>query len=98
MIWQWTALAVFTLTVLPVAVALLTDRIPRRLRSTAVPTRPWGLALLSLYAVAPINALPRLAGASPAVVLTATVLGGVLAVSGCTLATVATCRARISVR
>ncbi|MDI9884536.1 hypothetical protein QMZ92_09010 [Streptomyces sp. HNM0645] len=79
MIWQRTGLAVFTLTPLPAAVALLTSRASRRLRAGVAPTRPRGRALPALYAVAPVDAIPRLAVA-PA----ATALGRAPAAAGCT--------------
>ena len=61
MIWHWTGLVFFSLTLLPAGLALVSGRIPRQLRHRLAPLRPRGLALLALYAVAPLNTVPRLA-------------------------------------
>ncbi|NUS23297.1 MAG: hypothetical protein HOV92_03590 [Streptomyces sp.] len=42
---------------------------------------------------APFNAVPRLAGASPGLIMAATAVAGVLAVTGCVVAAVAAHRA-----
>ncbi|MFG2335554.1 hypothetical protein [Streptomyces yangpuensis] len=86
MIWQWTGLAVFSLTLLPAGLAMATDRVPARLRARLTPIRANGWALLALYAVAPLNAVPRLAGANSAVSLALTAVAGIIAVAGCLLA------------
>ncbi|MFE9482985.1 hypothetical protein ACFYNM_30810 [Streptomyces spororaveus] len=83
MTWQWTGLAVFSLILLPAAAAMITGRVPRRLRRRPAPVRPRGWALLLICATAPVNALPRLAGASPGLTLACTAAGGGLAVAGC---------------
>ncbi|MFE3579643.1 hypothetical protein [Streptomyces vinaceus] len=80
--WQWIGLALFSLTLLPTGLAMASDRVPRRLRGRLAPVRPRGWALLSVYAVAPVNAIPRLAGASSDVTLAATATGGALVVAG----------------
>ncbi|MER7896469.1 hypothetical protein ABTX62_10165 [Streptomyces sp. NPDC096046] len=94
MLWQWIGLAVFSLTLLPAGVALLTGRVPRRLRPRLDPMRPRGLALLAFYAAAPLNAVPRLAGASPVLTLTATGLAMMVTLAGCIVVMVATQRTR----
>ncbi|MDX3238578.1 hypothetical protein PV392_23390 [Streptomyces sp. ME03-5709C] len=94
MIWHWIGLAVFSLTLLPAGVALVVGRVPARLRPRLVPMRPRGSALLALYAVAPLNAIPRLAGASDTFTLAATATGGVMATAGCVLVGVSTQRAK----
>ncbi|MFC4610481.1 hypothetical protein ACFO9E_22160 [Streptomyces maoxianensis] len=66
MTWQWIALAIFSLTLLPVGQAMANGWAPRRLRSRLTPVRPRGWALLALYAAAPLNTLPRLADATSA--------------------------------
>ncbi|GGP99490.1 hypothetical protein GCM10010215_26580 [Streptomyces virginiae] len=81
--WHWIGLAVFTLTLLPTGLAMAVDRVPERLRGRLTPVRPHGWFLLMIYATAPVNALPRLAGASPDVTLACTAVGGAFAVTGC---------------
>lgn len=86
MIWQWIGLAVFSLTLLPAGLALAAGRVPARLRARFTPVRVHGWAILALYAVAPLNAIPRLAGASPETSLALTAAGGIVGVAGCLLA------------
>ncbi|MEU6759048.1 hypothetical protein [Streptomyces sp. NPDC046685] len=90
--WQWIGLIAFSLTLLPVAVAMITDRVPRRLRGKLTPVRPRGWGFLLIYATAPVNAVPRLAGASPDTTLACTAAGGGRAVAGCLVLGVATLR------
>ncbi|MGQ4475740.1 hypothetical protein [Streptomyces sp. SAS_276] len=92
--WQWIGLVFFSLTLLPAGLALLTGRIPRRLRYRLAPMRPRGWGLLALYAVAPLNAVPRLADAPPLIILVATATAGVVAAAGCTYAALAPRRSR----
>jgi len=94
MLWQWMGLAVFSVTLLPAGVALLIGRVPRRLRPRLDPVRPRGLALLAFYAAAPLNAVPRLADASPLITLAATGLAMVVTLTGCIVVIVATQRTR----
>jgi hypothetical protein len=94
MLWQWIGLVVFSVTLLPAGVALLTGRVPRRLRPRLDPMRPRGLAFLAFYAAAPLNAVPRLAGASPVLTLAATGLAMMVTLAGCIVVMVATQRAR----
>lgn len=94
MLWQWIGLAVFSVTLLPAGVALLIGRIPQRLRPRLDPMRPRGLALLAFYAAAPLNAIPRLADASPLITLAATGLAMVVTLTGCIVVIVATQRTR----
>ncbi|MET8765668.1 hypothetical protein [Streptomyces sp. NPDC004658] len=93
MIWHSTGLAVFSLTLLPAGLALLTGRTPHRLHARPVPARPLGWALLCLWAAAPLNTIPRLADAPPAITLAATAVAGAGAFAGCALAVGATLRA-----
>ncbi len=95
MLRQWIGLAVFSATLLPVGVALLTDRVPQRLRPRLEPMRARGLALLALYAAAPLNTVPRLADASPLITLAATGLEAVAALAGCIVVIVAAQRTRV---
>ncbi|MEV4227981.1 hypothetical protein AB0J81_12960 [Streptomyces bobili] len=89
MMWQWTGLALFSVTLLPAGIALLTGHVPQRLHSRLTPMRPRGIALLAFYTAAPLNALPRLAGASTTATLAATALAGLLTCAGCVLVIVA---------
>ncbi|WP_406355848.1 hypothetical protein OHB56_25745 [Streptomyces sp. NBC_01635] len=98
MTWQWIGLAVFSLTLLPAGVALLTGHVPQRLRPRLAPMRPRGLFLLAVYTVAPLNAVPRLAGASPSIILAATCLGALVMLAGCITAIVTAQRARETIR
>ncbi|MFE9803781.1 hypothetical protein ACFYP6_33830 [Streptomyces goshikiensis] len=68
------ALAAATLLLLPVPVALLAGWAPRRFpaRSGAF---AYAWALLCLYALAPLNAVPRMMGASTQVVMACTAAG-----------------------
>jgi hypothetical protein len=91
--WHWTGLAVFSLTLLPAGLALLAGRIPHRLHARLAPARPRGWAVLCLWAAAPLNTIPRLADAPPAITLAATATAGAVAVAGCALAAGATLRA-----
>ncbi|WP_327322583.1 hypothetical protein OG735_08880 [Streptomyces sp. NBC_01210] len=100
MTWQWIGLTIFSLTLLPAGLAMAAGWAPSRLRARLTPVRARGWALLALYAVAPLNAIPRLAGAAPEVslALTATT-AGIIAVAGCLLAAlIPFARARDSVR
>ncbi|WP_412078734.1 hypothetical protein ACLF6K_35575 [Streptomyces xanthophaeus] len=86
MIWQWTGLTMFSITLLPAGLAMAAGRAPAHLRARLAPVRAHGWALLALYAVAPLNAIPRLAGASPEMSLALTATGGIVGVAGCLLA------------
>ncbi|MEN8656147.1 hypothetical protein ABCR94_37650 [Streptomyces sp. 21So2-11] len=86
MIWQWTGLTLFSLTFLPAGMAMASGWAPDRMRARLTPVRAHGWALLALHAVAPLKAIPRLAGASRQVGLALTALAGIVAVPGCLLA------------
>ncbi|WP_432043393.1 hypothetical protein [Streptomyces cadmiisoli] len=90
--WHWITLTVFSLTLLPAGLALLTGHLPHRLRARLAPARPRGWALLLLWAAAPLNTIPRLADAPYAITLAATATAGALAIGGCTLAAAAALR------
>ncbi|MFJ6935488.1 hypothetical protein [Streptomyces sp. NPDC101132] len=90
--WQWTGLIVFSLTLLPAGLAMVADRVPYRLRARLAPVRARGAALLLIYATVPVNAVPRLAGASPDTTLVCTAAGGALAVAGALVLGTATWR------
>ncbi|MEV6542482.1 hypothetical protein [Streptomyces sp. NPDC051665] len=92
--WHWTGLVFFSLTLFPAGLALVTGRIPRHLRYWLAPMRPRGWALLALYSVAPLNAIPRLADAPSLIILVATAAAGVVAAVGCTYAALAPRRTR----
>ncbi|MEU8943606.1 hypothetical protein OHU17_38000 (plasmid) [Streptomyces goshikiensis] len=92
MTWQWIGLTIFSLTLLPAGLAMAAGWTPARLRSRLTPVRPRGWALLAIYAAAPLNAIPRLAGASPQTSLALTAAAGILAVAGCLLAAVTSLR------
>ncbi|MER7741957.1 hypothetical protein ABTX34_27205 [Streptomyces sp. NPDC096538] len=92
MTWHWIGLALFSLTLLPAGLAMITSRIPKRLRTRLAPTRTRGWAVLALYAVAPLNVIPRMAGASPAITFAAAAVAGIVAVTGCAVAAIAATR------
>ncbi|MET9883275.1 hypothetical protein ABZZ20_08960 [Streptomyces sp. NPDC006430] len=69
------ALAVGTLLVLPLALAVLNGWTPRGLRERRMAVRPYAWALLCLYAVMPLNAVPRMVDAPSGVVMACTGLG-----------------------
>ncbi|WP_328738784.1 hypothetical protein OHA91_06095 [Streptomyces erythrochromogenes] len=69
------ALAAGTLLVLPLALAVLNGWTPRGLRGPRPAVRPYAWALLSLYAVMPLNAVPRMIDAPSGVVMACTGLG-----------------------
>ncbi|AYV26405.1 hypothetical protein ACIBTP_40665 [Streptomyces avidinii] len=92
--WQWIGLVLFSLTLLPAGLAMASDRVPRRLRGRLAPIRPRGLAVLLIYATAPVNAIPRLAGASPDTTLMCTAIGGALGIAGALVLGFATHRPR----
>ncbi|MCX5274926.1 hypothetical protein [Streptomyces virginiae] len=69
------ALAVGTLLVLPLALAVLSGWTPRGLRGRRLAVRPYAWALLCLYAVMPLNAVPRMIDAPSGVVMACTGLG-----------------------
>lgn len=89
MLWQWIGLTVFSLTLLPAGLAMAGGWAPARLRARQTQVRARGWALLALYAAAALNAIPRLAGASPEVSLALTAAAGIVAVAGCLPAAVA---------
>ncbi|WEH16456.1 hypothetical protein [Streptomyces sp. VNUA24] len=89
MIWHWIGLIFFSLTLLPAGLALVSGRIPRQLRHRLAPMRPRGLALLALYAVAPLNTVSRLAEAPPVITLAATATSVIVAAVGCVYAALA---------
>ncbi|MEU3147124.1 MULTISPECIES: hypothetical protein [unclassified Streptomyces] len=90
---RWIGLILFSLTLLPAGPAVVTGHVPERLRLRLAPTPPRGWAVLALYAAAPLNAIPRLAGASPAITPAATAAAGVVAAGGCAVAAIALHRA-----
>ncbi|MGG7569261.1 hypothetical protein [Streptomyces sirii] len=89
MTWQWIGLVLFSLTLMPTGLAMVTGRIPGRLRPRLAPVRPCGWAVLALYAAVPLNAIPRLAGASRAVTVAAIATAGVVAATGCVVVAIA---------
>ncbi|MEV7995833.1 hypothetical protein AB0O67_29250 [Streptomyces sp. NPDC086077] len=98
MIWHWIGLTVFSLTLLPAGIALLTGRVPQRLRARLTPMRPRGLACLVFYATAPLNAVPRLSDAPSSVIVAGTGLGMVAALAGCAAVIAAAQRPRAGLR
>lgn len=90
--WQWIGLTIFSLTLLPAGLAMAAGRAPSRLRGRLAPVRPRGWALLAIYTVAPLNAIPRLAGASPETTLALTAAAGIIAAAGCLVAALASIR------
>lgn len=69
------ALAVGTLLVLPLALAVLNGWTPRGLRGRRLAVRPYAWAFLWLYGVMPLNAVPRMIDAPSGVVTACTGLG-----------------------
>ncbi|MDJ0380154.1 hypothetical protein [Streptomyces sp. G-G2] len=70
------ALAVATVLLVPLALAMLAGRTPLRLPDRAA-RRAFAWALLCLYALAPLNAIPRMAD-TPAVVVTSCSAAGLV--------------------
>lgn len=89
MTWQWIGLTVLSLTLLPAGLAMASGWAPARWRARLAPVRARGWALLAIYASAPLNAIPRLAGASPEVTSALTAAAGIVAVAGCLAAALA---------
>ncbi|WP_432073834.1 hypothetical protein [Streptomyces wuyuanensis] len=89
MTWHWIGLTFFSITLLPAGTAMATGHVPKRLRPRLAPTAPRGWAVLALYAAAPLNAIPRLAGASPTIILAGTATAGFVAAAGCAVAAIA---------
>ncbi|MCY0941431.1 hypothetical protein [Streptomyces antarcticus] len=69
------ALVAGTLLVLPLAVAVLAGWTPRGLQGRRPAARPYAWALLCLYALMPLNAVPRMMDAAPGVVTACTASG-----------------------
>ncbi|PWK63102.1 hypothetical protein BCL76_12346 [Streptomyces sp. CG 926] len=69
------ALAAGTLLVLPLPLALLAGWTPRGLRGRQLAARPYAWAVLCLYALMPLNAVPRMLDASADTVMACTVFG-----------------------
>ncbi|WP_143568882.1 MULTISPECIES: hypothetical protein [Streptomyces] len=69
------ALAVGTLLVLPLPLAMLKGWTPRGLRGRRPAVRPYAAAFLCLYAVMPLNAVPRMIDAPSGAVTACTGLG-----------------------
>ncbi|WP_406206266.1 hypothetical protein OG331_40365 [Streptomyces sp. NBC_01017] len=88
---HWTGIAVSTVLVLPLSVAMLFGWAPRLVgeRASMQGIRLWGVGMLLIYSTALINGFPRLADASQGVVMTATVAGGAVGVTGALLFLVA---------
>ncbi|WP_405745240.1 hypothetical protein [Streptomyces canus] len=80
MTWQWADLAFFSLTLLPTGLAMVTGHMPERLRPRLAAVQ---LGRPGSYAAAPLNAIPRLASASPAIIMAATAIAGLVAATGC---------------
>ncbi|WP_329383270.1 hypothetical protein OG625_21085 [Streptomyces sp. NBC_01351] len=83
------ALAAATLLLLPLPVLILAGWTPRQFTSRAT-ARSYAYALLCLYALAALNAIPRMLDASAAVVTACTAAG--MAFSGAAVA----CLARVA--
>ncbi|WP_371591710.1 hypothetical protein [Streptomyces virginiae] len=79
------ALAAGTLLVLPVPLAILAGWTPRGLRGRRLAALPYAWAVLCLYTLMPLNAVPRMLDASADTVMACTVLGFVFiaAAVGC---------------
>ncbi|MGY0070450.1 hypothetical protein ACWZEH_27455 [Streptomyces sp. QTS137] len=92
MTWHRIGLILFSLTLLPAGLIMVTGHVPERLRTRLAPSAPRGWAVLALYAAAPLNTVPRLAGASPAITLAATATAGMVAAGGCVVAAIASHR------
>ncbi|MFE3857913.1 hypothetical protein ACFXPN_43085 [Streptomyces griseorubiginosus] len=79
---HWIGLVLFSLVLFLFGLALANGQVPHQLRRQGPPAQPLGWALLALYAVAPFNAIPRLAEAPPVVILVATAVVGAAAAAG----------------
>ncbi|MGW0393410.1 hypothetical protein ACWDYJ_21425 [Streptomyces sp. NPDC003042] len=69
------ALAVGTLLVLPFPLAMLNGWTPRGFRGRRLAMRPYAWAVLCVYALMPLNAVPRMLDAPSGVVTVCTGLG-----------------------
>ncbi|MFI5642267.1 hypothetical protein ACIA8H_33325 [Streptomyces goshikiensis] len=79
------ALAIGTLLVLPVPLAILTGWRPRGLRGRPLAARPYAWAVFCLYTLMPLNAIPRMLNAPADTVMACTALGfvSIAAAVGC---------------
>lgn len=76
------ALGIATLVCLPVALAVLRGRRMPWLRRRTVAPRPYAWGVLCFYAVAPVNAVPRILDAPQDLVLACTAAGVVCVMAG----------------
>lgn len=88
------ALAAGTLLALPLPLAILTGWTPRGLRGRRLAARSYAWAVLCLYTLMPLNAVPRILDASADTVMACTVLGFVCiaAAVGCCIQAARTAR------
>ncbi|MGI5447914.1 hypothetical protein ACQEVM_19555 [Streptomyces sp. CA-243310] len=76
------ALGIATLVCLPLVVAVLRGRRVPWVRRRALAPRPYAWGVLCFYAVAPVNALPRILDAPQDLVLACTAAGVVCVMAG----------------
>ncbi|WP_328297325.1 MULTISPECIES: hypothetical protein [unclassified Streptomyces] len=82
-VYQALALVAATLLLLPFPVAIFSGWVPPRLGDRSV-ALPYAWATLCVYALVPLNAVPRLLGASAAVVTLCTGAGPLLSLAAVT--------------
>ncbi|MGW7033002.1 hypothetical protein ACWGFX_38315 [Streptomyces xanthophaeus] len=86
MIWQWTGLAVFSLTLLPAGLAMATGRVPARLRARLTPVRVHGWGHPRHLRRGTPERDPPPGRAAPELSLALTATAGIVAAAGCLVA------------
>ncbi|MDQ0605015.1 hypothetical protein QF037_009360 [Streptomyces canus] len=94
MTWHWTGLVFFSLALLPPGLALVSGRIPLRLRHRLAPCVRAAGPFSASAPSPPLTTIPRLAEAPPETIVVATAAAAVLAAASWTYAALAPRRPR----